>query len=111
MSSGYGGNPTQIDYVRGVTSAGTWTRPANARLSRIYVKNNNANAITGGLKFGTSVGGVDIVAALAVGASVSVDAAPLLSLMSAAASTVFFTAVTAWNSANVDVAFEYVLPF
>ncbi len=85
--------------------------PANAIIDYIIVKNNTANAITGGLKFGTTDGGVDIVAALAVGANAltfALDAAVLLRIFSTSATQqIFFDAVAAWNSANVDVTIVY----
>lgn len=111
MSAGSGGSPVNMGYVRGATAATTFALTAGATLKRIYVKNNNANAVTGGLKFGSTLAGTDIVAALAIGASVVVDATPLIPMTNSAGGTVYIDAVVSWNSANVDIAFEYVKAF
>lgn len=93
---------------KGMTAADTIQVPANSYIDKIIVKNNNGNAITGGLKFGTTAGGVDVVAALAVGANAFVAANPLLSVFSkTAAQTIHIDAVTLWNGANVDVTIVY----
>ncbi len=85
--------------------------PANSVIDYIIVKNNTANAITGGLKFGTTAGATDIVAALAVGASALVfvlDAVLLLRIFSTSATQqIFIDAVAAWNSASVDITIVY----
>lgn len=85
--------------------------PANSVIDYIIVKNNTANAITGGLKFGTTSGAVDIVAALAVGANALtfvLDAALLLRIFSTTATQqIFIDAVAAWNSASVDITVVY----
>lgn len=95
----------------GVTTAATLVLPANAAIMRIVVFNNTANAITGGLKFGTTAGGADVAAALAVGASAAIhmtDAALLKSFFSTSATqTIYIDAVTLWNSANVDIKLAY----
>jgi len=97
--------------ANGQIAAGTLVLPANAVIREILVSNNTANAITGGLKFGTTAGGVDIAAALAVAANARVfvtDALLLLRYFSTSATqTIYFDAVTAWNSANVNVTILY----
>ena len=110
-----GSVPTTRSKVAGVVAANSAiTLPANALIDSIIVKNNTANAVTGGLKFGTTNGGVDIAAALAVGANALVtitDAALLLRYFSATvAQQIFIDAVAAWNSANVDITIVYKLP-
>lgn len=101
---------TQIPPLRlvGITSANSsLVVPANHVIESILVLNNTANAITGGLKFGTSSGGVDIVAALTVGANALAhvfDAAMLKRFFSKTVDqAIHIDAVTLWNSANVDV--------
>lgn len=111
-------DPVSAGIIRKLTAAGltiadsSMTLPANAYIQRIIVKNNTANAVTGGLKFGTTNGGVDIMAALAVGASVlvtDIGTGLLKSLFSLTATQqIFIDAVAAWNSANVDVTIIYV---
>lgn len=93
--------------LAGVTSATSASLPSNSFISQIYVKANNANAVTGGLKFGSTSGAADIVAALVVAASVISPPATLLLTKFAAAQTVFIDAVVAWNSANVDITLVY----
>jgi hypothetical protein len=77
-------------------------------VDRIYVRNKTANAVTGGIKIGTTLGGTDVHAALAVAASAVNVSAPLIpAVNTAAARTLYFDAVTAWNSASVDVLVTY----
>lgn len=87
------------------------TIPANCYINAVSVRNNTANAITGGLKFGTTNGGVDIYAALAVGASVltnMLDASVLKRFFSASSTQqIFIDAVVSWNSASVDIDILY----
>lgn len=93
------------------TAASSTILPIGAVIRDIVVTNTTANAITGGLNFGTTVGGSDIVAALAVGASAKTfvaDAALLLRYFSSTAvQQVFFNAVTAWNSASIKIDIYY----
>lgn len=97
--------------LTGQTVAGNFILPANCVLREILVFNTTANAITGGLKFGTTAGGVDIAAALAVAASVTAfltDALMLKRYFSPTATQqIFFDAVTLWNSANVNITIVY----
>lgn len=107
-----GNTPLQSVKVAGVTAANSAIiLPANAFIQSIIVVGNNANAITGGLKFGTTGGGVDIVAAMPVAGSTIqqiTDALLLKRLFSQSATQqIFFDAVTLWNSANVDVRILY----
>lgn len=92
-------------------AAGTFTLPAGAALRRVYTRNTTANAVTGGLKFGTTLGGTDIVAALALAGNALADAAPLISAINATDRTIYFDAVAAWNSASVDLAVEITRVF
>ncbi len=97
--------------MNGQTAANNFILPANCVLRDILVFNTTANAITGGLKFGTTAGGVDIVAALAVAASVTAfvtDALLLKRFFSPTATQqIFFDAVTLWNSANTNITIIY----
>lgn len=93
------------------TAAGNFILPANCVIREILVFNTTANAITGGLKFGTTAGATDIAAALAVAASVTAfltDALMLKRFFSPTATQqIFFDAVVAWNSANVNITILY----
>ena len=67
------GSASQVltEYMQALnqTTAGSLTLPARARIIDVIVKNNTANAVTGGIKFGTTNGGADVILALAVGNS------------------------------------------
>lgn len=93
------------------TAANSFFLPANAVIRDILVINTTANAITGGLKFGTTSGATDIVAALAVGANATTfvaDASLLKRYFSnSAVQQIFFDAVASWNSASVEIDIYY----
>lgn len=98
--------------LTGVTAANTAiTIPANCMIDDIIVVNTTGNAITGGLKFGTTAGAADVCASVAVtGTSISyiTDALFLKRTFSTSASQqIFFDAVTLWNGASVDVTVVY----
>lgn len=105
------GSASQVltEYIQALnqTTAGTITLPARARIIDIVVKNNTANVITGGLKFGTTNGGTEVVLALAVGnAALTVPLASLILLRVfslATSQVIYFDTVTSWNSAAVDI--------
>lgn len=93
------------------TAAFTMSVPANNGIDAMYIKGNNANAITGGLKVGTTLGGTDVISAQTVGANalLKVADADLLKKIfsSGSAQTLYFDAVSSWNSANIDVTIKY----
>lgn len=85
--------------------------PQNAVLRAIYIENTTANAVTGGINVGTTALGADVVAAAAVGASglVVIDGATLLKkyLSNTQNQLIFISAVTAWNSAVLNIRFQF----
>src|ERR1019366_64370 len=87
--------------VIGAAAAGSFYLPPNAVLREIIVKETAGNAVTGGLKFGTTSGATDVAAALAVGASAFAFLTDALMLKRTFSSTapqqIFFDAVAAWN--------------
>lgn len=96
--------------VMTAVTAGTSTSlPANAVILQIYARNTTGNAVTGGIKFGTTAGGVDIVAALTAAGNVISPPAVLLLTNFAGAQTINIDAVAAWNSASVDITILYVV--
>lgn len=107
----YGDSILQVARAVAQTGAGSITIPPTAVIRDIIVTNGTANAITGGLKFGTTAGGVDIAAALAVtgnGLSFVTDALLLKRFFSASAvQQIFYDAVIAWNSATVQIDIVY----
>lgn len=91
-----------------LTAAGTVILPQGAVIERIYIRNKTANAVTGGVKIGTTAGGVDVLAAGAVAASAVVVYSPLIGACNTTdVRTLFIDAVTAFNSAALDIAISY----
>lgn len=91
-----------------LAAAGSVDIPQGAVVRQIFIRNKTANAVTGGIKIGTTVGGTDVLAAGAVAASALVSYPPLIGAANtAAARTLYIDCVTGWNSASVDVAVEY----
>jgi hypothetical protein len=90
-----------------VTNDTTFVVPAGYMIEAIAIRNTTANAVTGGIKIGTTSGGTDVVAAQAVGANALVvitDASILLRYFSATLNTTLYLQdVTAWNSASLEV--------
>jgi hypothetical protein len=94
-----------------IGQARQFSLPPGARLAGISYRNNTANAVTGGLKIGSTAGGTDVVAAHAVAGS-AVGHIPEASLLKrffsfTSRQILYLDAVTAWNSASLDVLVEY----
>jgi hypothetical protein len=91
-----------------VAADATFNVPAGYAIEAITIRNTTGNAVTGGIKIGTTAGGTDVVAAQAVAANSLVtvaDAAILKRYFSATLeTTLYFEDVTAWNSASLEVA-------
>lgn len=107
------GNPViQETVLPYLSAAGTLSIPTNAYILGIVIKNQSANAVTGGISIGTTLAGTDVVAAQAVGANAIVyvtDATLLKRIFSDIASTTLYVgAVAAWNSAVINVTVLYV---
>lgn len=95
------------------TTAGSISSCVTAKyaITHIFIENTTANAITGGLKIGTTAGATDVVAAQAVGANALIvisDASILKRLFNtgSTAQTIYFDAVTSWNSASINIYFK-----
>lgn len=87
----------------GVVSNTTEVIPAGYAIRDIFIRNTTANAITGGIKIGTTDGAIDVVIALAVGANAFTLSVPLIRQFSATVDqTLFIQTVTAWNSASIN---------
>ena len=109
-TGGRGGN---LHYrLTDVTANSTVSIPAGYGIRDVWIANTTANAVTGGVRIGTTDSGVDVVLAQTVGANGLMkisDAALLKNVFSlAAAQTLFIQAVVAWNSANLTVTFDLV---
>jgi hypothetical protein len=96
----------QIQNITGQTANDTLVIPAGYSILGISVVNTTANAVTGGIRIGTTDGGTDVVVALATAANAVIgvpDATILKKLFSTSVdTTLFIQAVVAWNSASVD---------
>lgn len=99
--------PTRVIRKQASAAADFFVLPPRCVIDKIVVKNNTANAITGGLKFGTTLGGTDVISALTVGANAEVvtlySAFAKLPFSTTAGQIIYYDAGTAWNSANVDM--------
>jgi hypothetical protein len=95
--------------VNAVTANTTISIPAGWAIDQVHFANTTANAVTGGIKIGTTSGATDVVAAQAVGANALdtiADANVLKKVFSrSVAQTLFIQAVTAWNSASLELSF------
>ena len=98
----WGKSPTRINKAINQTAAFTLTLPAYYIIDQIWIQNTTANAVTGGIKVGTTLGGTDVVTAMAVAGN-SMGKATLASqpFNATAAQTLYIDAVTAWNGANI----------
>ncbi|WGR74340.1 MULTISPECIES: hypothetical protein [unclassified Bradyrhizobium] len=85
--------------------------PPGAYLQHIVINNLTANAVTGGLSFGTTANGTDIVAAATCAANCLVtvaDSALLKRVFSTTAATpIHMAPVTSSNSASLNVTLVY----
>jgi hypothetical protein len=81
--------------------------PAGYTVLRVTMRNTTANAVTGGIRVGTSDGGAQVITAQALGASITLGVADsdlLLRYHSKTSPTTWFIqAVTSWNSASVVI--------
>lgn len=92
-----------------ITSNTTVVIPANMTILQIVVENTTGNAIVGGLKIGTTDGGIEVAAALTVSASaiiaISSSALSKCVFSTSSATTLYIQAVTLWNSAAINIHF------
>ena len=100
-------SPVRGNRIATLTANGQIVLPAGVMLRRIYFRNRTANAVTGGIRIGTSAGGTQIVTAQAIAANAIVSVIPTIENYQANAQTLFVEAVTAWNNAQVDVFVQY----
>lgn len=98
--------------VTALTANTTFTVPADCAIRTIWIVNSTTNAVTGGIRIGTTNGGSDVVTAQAVGASAMVklaDSDLSKSVFSTTEdTTLYIQAVTAWNSASVGIYVDMV---
>jgi hypothetical protein len=105
-------NPQPVGVSRlalaGVAGNASAIVPAGYVIDDIFIRETAGNAVTGGIKIGTTAGGTEITASIAVGANSFTRTFPATLTTSGpfsptATQTIFFQAVTAWNSAIVDI--------
>jgi hypothetical protein len=93
--------------LRNLAANTTFNVQAGWAIENVYFSNGNANAVTGGIKLGTTSGATDVIAAQAIAGNAigHVAAVDLLKryFSRSTLQTVFVQAVTAWNSALVDL--------
>lgn len=81
--------------------------PAAFAIRNAFIRNKTANVVTGGIRIGTTNGGSEVIGATPIGANalVHIPTASLLLIWFSvvADTTLYFQAVTAWNSASLDV--------
>lgn len=86
---------------------GTIVVPARYKIDEITMRNTIAAAVTGGIRAGVTDGGATVILAQAVGSSAILevkDAAILLNYFShTLPTTIYLQAVTAWNTAVVQI--------
>jgi hypothetical protein len=98
-----------VKRLRTVTANTTISIPAGWAIARIFYAETAGNAVTGGIKIGTTSGATDVVAAQAIGGNsldTIGDASILKKVFSrAAAQPLFIQAVSNWNGASVELSF------
>jgi hypothetical protein len=99
-----------VDSLDTITANTTSTIPAGWALDEIFIVNTTANAVTGGLRVGTTNGGTQVIDQIDVGANAIVDTSqsldwfPKLRLFSITVdTTLFIQAIGAWNSASLRI--------
>lgn len=84
--------------------------PSGNIIQHLVIHNATANTVTGGIRIGTTDGGVDVVVAVAVGANALfcvLDATLLKRVFSmSGATTLYIQTVTLWNSASLNFYFS-----
>ena len=94
-----------------ISANSTVVIPAGYSILQVIIENTTSNAVTGGIKVGTTSGDTDVVASLAIGANALFaipDATILKKIFSLSSSTtLYIQTLTLWNSANLN--FHFVL--
>lgn len=90
-------------------AAGSVQLPGGTYIDRIIIQETSGAAVTGGLKFGSTSGGTEIVTAQACGIACLTLLAEtaITARVFTAPTTVFIDAVTAWAGARVNVTIVY----
>lgn len=94
-------------YLNQAQANATVVVPAGCVVAGITIRNKTANAVTGGIRVGTTNGGAEVVTATAVAGSAFVASTINAYTLSTSAQTLYIQAVTSWNSAVLDVVVHY----
>jgi hypothetical protein len=98
-----------IKRLRAVTADTAVSIPPGWAIDQIFYCEAAGNAVTGGIRIGTTSGAADVVAVQAVSANAlgEIAAASILKKVfsRAAAQTLHIQAVTAWNAASLELSF------
>lgn len=109
-ASGAADTSASIISALAVTANATVSIPAGNVIQHLVIQNSTANAVTGGIRIGTTDGGIDVVVAVAVGANAlfSVLDATLLKRVfnMSGATTLYLQTVTLWNSSSLNFYFS-----
>ncbi len=109
VNGGTGSNVAQTTLIQVTANNAnaTVSIPAGYGIASWSLINTTANAVTGGIKIGTTSGGVEVLTSLAVGASAVIGNTTLLKYVFSLASdtTLYLQPLTAWNSAIVHFSF------
>lgn len=85
--------------------------PANAVIRAIYIQNTTANAITGGINLGSTSGGDDLIAALAIGPNalvpIPIGALNIAWFSATEPQSIYISAVSSWNGTALNIRVEY----
>jgi hypothetical protein len=96
----------QTGVATGTTSFQVGQIPAGAYIQKIILNNVTGNA-AGNITIGSTSGGSDVVASVALGANGLLDTTLAKSVFSASVLTQLFITSSAWGSANVSVTVIY----
>jgi hypothetical protein len=95
--------------LTGTTAVLIGTLPANAYIQHIFLQNQNANAVSGGVNVGSTSGGSDIVAAAAVTGTTAIVDATLVAKNFIGPQAIYAAAATSWANSNVGITVVYGL--
>lgn len=87
----------------GVTDDTTFVVPAGFVLKSVYILNTTSNAVTGGIKIGTTDGGTEVVSSIAVGADEFAIFHDGGLFSTESDTTLYLQDVTSWNSASLNI--------
>jgi hypothetical protein len=99
-----------VKRLHAVIANTTISIPAGWAIERIHFAETAGNAVTGGIRIGTTSGGSDVVTPQPIGANAldTIDEASIHKRVfsRSSAQTLFVQAVASWNSASVELSFE-----